>query len=81
MEKASVVKSSQKGKPVTDQDTYWFLDDAGVGFCLGCGNKVEGLVADAYRKECPKCSAKKVYSIFELVQMGSIAVLPRRMEN
>lgn len=44
--------------------------DTYEGFCLCCGQFVEGFEPDARKGKCPECGADKVYGAEELVLMG-----------
>lgn len=46
------------------------LDAEGGGFCLACGESIEGVEPDARRYTCPCCNAPKVYGAAELLLMG-----------
>lgn len=46
------------------------LSDDDQGFCLACGNTVDGVEPDARRDVCPDCGASKVYGAEELALMG-----------
>jgi hypothetical protein len=46
------------------------LDADNMGFCLACGNTVEGVEPDARRYTCKCCNAPKVYGAAELILMG-----------
>lgn len=44
--------------------------DAGIGFCLACGDTAHGVEPDARKYECDACDAPKVYGAEELLLMG-----------
>lgn len=44
--------------------------DNATGFCLACGDTVEGVEPDAGRYTCPHCYADKVYGAENLHLMG-----------
>lgn len=48
------------------------MDDEGQGFCLACGEIVDGVEPDAVRYECEGCGEKKVYGASELVLRGLV---------
>lgn len=41
-----------------------------LGFCLSCGNEVDGVEPDARRYKCEVCGQSKVYGLAELVIMN-----------
>lgn len=44
--------------------------DNNAGFCLACGEEVDGIEPDAAQYTCPHCHAQKVYGAEELLSMG-----------
>lgn len=45
-------------------------DEESAGFCLACGEHVEGVEPDAAKYTCEACGAAKVYGAIELVLRG-----------
>ena len=43
------------------------------GFCLACGEEVEGCEPDARLCECECCGARKVYGAQEILMMGAFS--------
>jgi len=41
-----------------------------AGFCLNCGEELEGIDPDARGDECECCGSQSVYGAQELVMMG-----------
>ena len=41
-----------------------------AGFCLNCGEELEGIDPDARGEECECCGSQSVYGAQELVMMG-----------
>lgn len=48
------------------------MHGADEGFCLACGNAVEGIEPDARKDTCPHCGEATVYGVEELMLMGLI---------
>jgi len=52
----------------------WLTDiiesDNSTGFCLACGDSVDGIEPDAERDDCPHCGAAKVYGAENLMIRG-----------
>lgn len=44
--------------------------DNSTGFCLSCGETVEGVEPDAERDDCPHCGSAKVYGAENLMIRG-----------
>lgn len=44
--------------------------DNATGFCLACGEWVDGIEPDAERDTCPHCQAAKVYGAEHLMLAG-----------
>lgn len=44
--------------------------DNTAGFCLSCGETVEGIEPDAERDDCPHCGAAKVFGAENLMIRG-----------
>lgn len=44
--------------------------DNSTGFCLACGETVEGVEPDAERDDCPHCGAAKVFGAENLMIRG-----------
>lgn len=44
--------------------------DNTAGFCLSCGETVEGVEPDAERDDCPHCRASKVFGAENLMIRG-----------
>ena len=44
--------------------------DNSTGFCLACGDWVDGIEPDAEREDCPHCAAAKVYGAENLMIRG-----------
>lgn len=55
------------GKDVSEAD----FDD--LGWCLACGETVDGVEPDARKYECEGCGQHKVYGLAELALMGLVA--------
>jgi hypothetical protein len=46
------------------------IKTGGVGFCLRCGEEVQVIRPDAYRKECENCGHRAIYGAEELLVRG-----------
>lgn len=44
--------------------------DNATGFCLACGDWVDGVEPDAEREDCPHCGSAKVYGAENLMLRG-----------
>ena len=41
--------------------------DECIGFCILCGEQVEGVEPDARKYECPECGRKAVFGAAEII--------------
>jgi len=57
-------------KPSDDWLTYVIEGDNATGFCLACGEGVDGVEPDAEYYTCPHCFADKVFGAEELFTRG-----------
>jgi Zn finger protein HypA/HybF involved in hydrogenase expression len=48
--------------------------DSGSGWCLHCGEEVNGVEPDARKYTCESCGHPKVYGIEELLMMGLVSI-------
>ena len=48
--------------------------DSSVGWCLHCGETVDGVEPDARRYVCETCNLPKVYGIEELMLMNLVVI-------
>lgn len=46
------------------------MEEDNEGWCLNCGEPVDGVEPDAVRYACECCGMKKVYGAMELLLMG-----------
>jgi hypothetical protein len=48
--------------------------DSSVGWCLACGEEVDGVEPDARRYICETCNQPTVYGMEELLQMNLVVI-------
>lgn len=48
--------------------------ETGTGWCLACGQEVDGVEPDARRYVCECCGQKTVYGMEELLQMNLLVI-------
>ena len=59
-------------KPTLGVEVEEYHFDDNVGWCLKCGDLVEGVEPDARKYLCECCGETKVYGLVELALMGLI---------
>ena len=65
----------QQYRLVMSEEEYRTLHDAGVGFCLACGEEADGgIEPDARRYLCEACGQRKVYGLEELLLMALVVL-------
>ena len=65
----------QQYRPVMSEEDYRTIHDAGVGFCLACGEEADsGIEPDARRYLCEACGQCKVYGLEELLLMALVVL-------
>lgn len=57
-------------KPSDAALTEIIESDNATGFCLACGEFVDGIEPDLERADCPHCGAAKVYGAENLMARG-----------
>jgi hypothetical protein len=57
-------------KPSDDWLTHIIEGDNTTGFCLSCGDEVDGIEPDAEHDACPHCYASKVFGAENLMIRG-----------
>ena len=57
-------------KPSDDWLMYVTEGDNATGFCLACGDEVDGIEPDAEHDTCPHCYASKVFGAENLLIRG-----------
>jgi len=57
-------------KPSDDWLTDVIEGDNSTGFCLACGDEVDGIEPDAEHDTCPHCYASKVFGAENLMIRG-----------
>lgn len=62
----------QQWRPVFDREFEMLASESMQGFCLACGEEVEGVEPDARKYECESCGEAKVYGLEELLLMGLV---------
>ena len=50
------------------------VQDGTLGFCIACGEEVNGVEPDARKYECECCGQPKVYGLEELLMMGYVVL-------
>jgi hypothetical protein len=65
----------QQYRPVMGEEEYRTVHDAGVGFCLACGEEADsGVEPDARQYPCETCGQRKVYGLEELLLMALVVL-------
>jgi predicted RNA-binding Zn-ribbon protein involved in translation (DUF1610 family) len=57
-------------KPADDWLIHITETDNSTGFCLSCGEEVDGIEPDAEHDPCPQCHASKVFGAENLLLRG-----------
>lgn len=58
------------------EDSFWELQDDGIGYCLACGEERDGYTEpDARKYPCTSCGKHQVYGVHSLLMMDRIKIL------
>jgi len=71
----TAANGSKQFKPqLSAKQMETIMFNSGTGWCLHCGEEVDGVEPDARRYVCETCGLPKVYGIEELMMRGLVVI-------
>lgn len=68
-------KGLKQFKPeLSEKEMNAVMFEGGTGWCLHCGEPVDGVEPDARKYVCEVCNLPKVYGLEELLMMGLVVL-------